>query len=321
MPENQQSRFSVVVPSYNHAPFVERCLRSIINQTSKPKELIVIDDGSRDGSPQLIEKTLADCPFPAEFFVNDSNIGLCSTLNTGLDKTSGKYFAYLGSDDAWLPQFIEERERILDPKPDAVLAYGHAYLIDENDKIIESTEDWNSFGASYGDARVLLYAGTAPVSPTVAYRRSVLEKHAWNTDAKLEDYELYLQLLEQGEFLFDPQVLSAWRLHDANTSRNLDFMLSECLSAQERVGTKLEWPRSKLQAIQRNTRFFFGEEYERKGDRGKATALILGNLRGAASAKVMARALARLVLPHKLLAGRRVSRRAAIGNKHGTLKF
>jgi alpha-1,3-rhamnosyltransferase len=51
----------VAVPSYNHAPFVEECLRSIIGQTLAPKKLLVIDDGSRDGSTDLIEKTLKDC--------------------------------------------------------------------------------------------------------------------------------------------------------------------------------------------------------------------------------------------------------------------
>src|SRR4028119_2164690 len=68
------------VPSYNHAPFVEKCLRSIIDQTLKPKKLLVIDDGSKDDSPKIIERVLNDCPFDAEFIARE-NRGLSATLN------------------------------------------------------------------------------------------------------------------------------------------------------------------------------------------------------------------------------------------------
>src|ERR1041385_5110829 len=65
-PRKEAARVSVVVPSYNHAPFVAETLRSVFKQTRAPALLLVIDDGSRDGSPRVIEKTLNDCPFPCE---------------------------------------------------------------------------------------------------------------------------------------------------------------------------------------------------------------------------------------------------------------
>ena len=96
------SEIFVLVPSYNHAPFVERTLRSIFKQTHAPKKLIVIDDGSKDESAQIIAQVLQDCPFENEFIARE-NRGLCATLNEGFDKTDGEFFAYLGSDDLWLP--------------------------------------------------------------------------------------------------------------------------------------------------------------------------------------------------------------------------
>ncbi len=72
----------VLVPSYNHAPFVERCLRSIFRQTLPPAKLLVIDDGSGDDSVKIIERMLADCPFPAQLIARE-NLGLCRTLNEG----------------------------------------------------------------------------------------------------------------------------------------------------------------------------------------------------------------------------------------------
>src|SRR5215211_8634377 len=113
---SQDARVAVVVPSYNHAPYVAAALRSVFAQTRAPARLLVIDDGSRDGSPQVIEDALKDCPFPCELIAR-GNRGLCATLNEGLAKTEGTYFAYLGSDDIWLPGLLEARVALLAQRP------------------------------------------------------------------------------------------------------------------------------------------------------------------------------------------------------------
>src|SRR2546430_2658129 len=138
------TRVSVVVPSYNHAQFVAMTWRSIMKQARAPAELMVIDDGSTDDSPSLIEHTLKDCSFPCELIVR-SNRGLCATLNEGLARTEGDYFAYLGSDDVWQPNFLKERVRLLQSRTDAELAYGHAYFVDEQSRIVDGTADWSSY--------------------------------------------------------------------------------------------------------------------------------------------------------------------------------
>ena len=139
------SEISALVPSYNHAPFIERTLRSIFGQTVPIKKLIVIDDGSKDESIGIIERVLRDCPFEYEF-IKRENRGLCATLNEGLSRSGSEYFAYLGSDDVWLPTFLDEQMRLLDSRPNAVLAFSHAYVIDEHDNIFDRTDNWTRFG-------------------------------------------------------------------------------------------------------------------------------------------------------------------------------
>src|ERR1043166_8188227 len=139
-------RVSVVVPSYNHAPFVAQTLRSIFRQTQPPAELLVIDDGSADDSARVAAETLKDCPVPCELIAR-ANRGLCATLNEGLGKTRGGYLAYLGSDDLWLPDFLKARVSLLEARARAVLAYGHALLIDERGEVFDCTADW----AAYAD--------------------------------------------------------------------------------------------------------------------------------------------------------------------------
>lgn len=293
---------SVVVPSYNHAPFVAACLRSIIRQTQSPRELIVIDDGSSDGSVRVLERELKSCPFPCELIVRP-NRGLCATLNEGLSHSRGKYFAYLGSDDIWFPAFLQARAATLDSRPDAVLAYGHTYVIDGLNRIVECTSEW----ADYidGDARKMLLRSTAPPSPTVLYRRKALERHGWNEDAKLEDYELYLRLSADGEFAFDPQVLAAWRQHSGNTSRDLALMLHQSQVSQRRVAGVLGLCPPELEAIQAALRWKYVEDFLRSGQKRKAMALMYGNFRGTLATSLLLRLAIRLTLPHRIVKWRR----------------
>ncbi|MBA3765520.1 MAG: glycosyltransferase [Acidobacteria bacterium] len=293
---------SVVVPSYNHAQFVEECLRSIMQQTRSPRELIVIDDGSSDGSPRVIEQVLKNCPFSCELIVRP-NRGVSATLNEGLRRSRGDYFAYLGSDDVWLPSFLQARVALLESRSEAVLAYGHVYVFDQLDRIIECTSDW----ANYidGDARRMLLWSTTPPSPTVLYRRKPLERHGWNEQAKLEDYELYLRLSAEGEFAFDPQVLAAWRQHERNTSRDLSLMMHQSQDAQRQVAGILGLCPRELDEIQLALRWKYIEEFMRRGQKRKALALMCGNLRGAASVALLTRLLLRLTIPYRIMRWRR----------------
>src|SRR5688500_4694741 len=135
---------SVLVPSYNHARFIEATLRSIFAQTLRPKKLIVIDDGSKDESVVTIERVLADAPIGCELIARE-NRGLCRTLNEGFARLDGEYFAYLGSDDLWLPAFLAEQTDLLSRRSNASLAFCHAYVIDEHDNIIDRTDNWTKF--------------------------------------------------------------------------------------------------------------------------------------------------------------------------------
>lgn len=292
---------SVVVPSYNHARFVGKCLGSIINQTRAPLELIVIDDGSADGSPQVIERALKQCPFPSELIVRP-NKGLCATLNEGLSRSRGRYFAYLASDDIWLPSFLRARVALLDARPDALLAYGHAYVCDEHDRVIECTKEWASYAD--GDARRMLLWSTAPPSPTVLYRQKALERYGWNESAALEDYELYLRLSADGEFAFDPQVLAVWRQHGANTSRDLRMMIDQSLDAQRKAAAMLGLSRSELESIHAALVRRYAEDFMRRGEKREALALLRPHLDGV-SGYFLARILFRLSMPHRIVRWRR----------------
>lgn len=312
----QDGRVAVVVPSYNHAPFVAATLRSVFAQTLAPAHLLVIDDGSRDGSPRIIEEVLKDCPFPCELLAR-ANRGLCATLNEGLAKTAGTYFAYLGSDDLWLPDLLEARVRALAERPRAVLAYGHAYLIDEHGAVYDCTLDWARY--TDGDARTMLLEETyAPMSPTVLHRRAAVERHGWNERARLEDYELYLKLSADGEFAFDPRVLAAWRRHGTNTSGDFGWMIEARLEAQRNAAGHLQLSPSQLERYHRALHFAGAEDLLRLGDKRAALKYLRRGLSGAPSSAALAKVVLRLLTPYALVQRRNRRRQADATRRYST---
>ncbi len=313
---DEPAAVSVVVPSYNHAPFIEATLHSIIKQTVPPAELLVIDDGSSDDSAMKIEQVLKGCPFPCELIVRD-NRGLCATLNEGFARVGGNYFAYLGSDDLWMPEFLNARVQLLESRADAVLAYGHAYYVDDENRIIDSTADW----AHYldGDVREMLLQTTAPMSPTVVYRREALERQRWDETSVLEDYDLYLRLSAEGPFALDPRVLSAWRRHRSNVSWDQRLMLEEQLKAQRRAALRFGYSNEQVEELQRATRFSRAEDFLRVGRKSEALRLIMQNVRGANSLSATVRMLLRILIPNPYMRERARSRQRKAHERYGRL--
>jgi alpha-1,3-rhamnosyltransferase len=317
-PKRNNASVSVVVPSYNHAQFIARCLRSIIGQTHRPLELIVIDDGSVDGSVAHIERELKNCPFDSELIARPHR-GLATTLNEGLERSRGEYFAYLGSDDMWMPRFLESRVNLLQRRPNAVMAYGHAFVINADDEILESSKDWAPYSDT--DARKMLLRHIVPFSPSVLYRREALERHRWNKDAGLEDYDLYLRLSNDGEFALDTEVLCAWRSHGNNKSCDLDFMLAECLAAQQRAVNFLKLTPAELKRAQSNAKWRYAGDFSRSGQKLKALRLICLNLGGAPSYHSAGKMIVSLTFPMSVLRWRRRMVEKRSRNNYASIKL
>jgi len=298
--KNQQTPIvSVCVPSYNHARFIQPCIESIFAQTYQNIQLIIIDDGSTDNSPEIIEKTLKNCPFESKLTIR-SNKGLVRTLHEGLEMARGDYFAVLASDDMWLPGFLEHRVNQLQNRPNAVLAYGHCYLIDENNKIFTSTADWAEY--EDGDARnMLLTKKNGLFAPTVLYRKSALEKQKWNPDIFGEDYELYLRLTLLGEFAFESSIFSAYRIHSTNTSRDTEALISTKMHAFELNAESLGLTAKELKDIKLRLNWETSERYFSSGQRLKAikAALQYSHIQIPLIAKL--RHFAKLLVPNFVL--------------------
>ena len=123
--------FSVIIPLYNKAPYVEKAIRSVIAQTYQEFELIIIDDGSTDNSLGKVQKFKSS----KVQIITQGNSGVSTTRNNGVSLANYNYIAFLDADDWWEPTFLEEMKRLIEEFPNAGI-YGSSYYKVKNGKHI-----------------------------------------------------------------------------------------------------------------------------------------------------------------------------------------
>ena len=124
--KGQSMRFSVVIPLYNKAPYVAKAIGSVLAQTYKEFELIVVDDGSKDDSADIAQQTIegyGNCRL-----LRQENAGVSVARNNGVTPSNGDYLCFLDADDWWEPTFLEEMDKIIAEFPEAGI-YGTNYTI------------------------------------------------------------------------------------------------------------------------------------------------------------------------------------------------
>ena len=125
------SRLSVtaIVPNYNHAHYVRNAIRSLLDQSHTPDELIVIDDGSTDDSLAVIERVCGGAS-NVRILRNPENRGVIYTLNRGLDEARGDYVLFGAADDRYCPGLFAASLAALQRHPDAGLSCGNLVTLD-----------------------------------------------------------------------------------------------------------------------------------------------------------------------------------------------
>ena len=120
------ARVSVVIPMYNAEEYIEEAIASVRAQTHKPYEVIAVDDGSTDKSAAIAERLGAIC-------IRGTHTGAGAARNTGVERASGKFLAFLDADDLWTPEKTERQLDLLLHEPEVDMVFGHVQQFTEND--------------------------------------------------------------------------------------------------------------------------------------------------------------------------------------------
>lgn len=201
--------FSVIIPLYNKAPYVRKTVESVLGQTFDDYELIIIDNGSNDGSNKIVAGFID----PRIRTVHlEENIGVSNARNKGVSLSTAPYITFLDADDWWEPTFLEEMRGLIERHPDAGI-YGTGYYIVKNSKKrvapIGVDEDFLEGEINY--CRVYAKTLCMPLtSITVSMPRAVFdEMEGFKPHLKLgEDFDLWVRIALKHKVVFFNKPLS-----------------------------------------------------------------------------------------------------------------
>ncbi|HEX8272058.1 MAG TPA: glycosyltransferase family A protein [Longimicrobiaceae bacterium] len=213
---------SVVIPAYNHAPYVERSIRSVLDQTYGSIELIVVDDGSTDDTWDVIQRVHAASG--GSFMIyRKPNGGVSSTLNFGIRRSSGVYVAVLASDDYFALEKIERQVELFLASPPVVgMVHSNAYDDFGGGKLVSTQGRYTpAVGACF---RELLSLQVGAVAPTAMFRRDAYDRvGGFDESLAAEDVDFYVGLAAKGyEFRHDPAPLVYKTVTGQNLTARVD---------------------------------------------------------------------------------------------------
>ena len=215
---------SVLIPAYNHVPYIRSCLDSILADGYPNLEVIVLDDGSADETYRLADEWLGiyGCRLSHYHLMRQDNRGVTKTINTLLRTFKGEYFVLLASDDMLLSGGIQMRLDTLKGEPNTSAVFGDAIGIDKAGNEIFSSVLADEFHA---DVSTLLNRRTRAYElilnwcipgPVYLAKREVLKKFGYYDETfKIEDRDYYLKLIASDALAFTSSKVAAYRLHDA----------------------------------------------------------------------------------------------------------
>lgn len=222
-------KVSVIIPNYNHEAFLIKRLDSVLNQSFKDFEVILLDDCSTDHSRAILEDYCFKHDF-VQFYPNERNSGSpFHQWNKGVKLAKGEYIWIAESDDFCEPEFLAKMTPLLDENPGVGIAYAQSNLVDEKDQIINSylknlefiykSEEWRQNfiknGAEANKEWLLFHNPIPNASGVLMRKKAFLEADGADVEMKLNgDWFLYAKILVNWDLAFLADHLNYFRVHD-----------------------------------------------------------------------------------------------------------
>jgi len=216
---------TAAITTYNRGPYLIEAIESALAQIAVDLEVIVVDDGSTDETPRLIEPYLNHIDY-----VRQENAGRAAARNAAIRRARGTYVAFLDSDDLWFPDKLARQVAQMDASPSVGLAHGHSEMIDERGETLVQATEGQRLRFQAAHRRAPTYASYARsclcLTSTTIVRRDVFDRIGFFDDSVAlvghsvtgEDLDLYLRILLEYKIAFlDGPPLARYRVHESQT--------------------------------------------------------------------------------------------------------
>jgi alpha-1,3-rhamnosyltransferase len=201
---------SVIIPSYNHAGYIEECLASVFGQTYNNIEVIVVDDGSIDNTIEVLASMRRKYIF--EYFTQQ-NMGVCRTLNKGISLAKGKYVAVLASDDYWSTDKVEKQVRVLEGNDNSEFCFTQALEFDGNGRRIRVFPKRTLNGNVVNSVFIRQHV---PAGSIMFSRVLYSEVGGFDETLKEEDWDFVIRCAAKTSFSSISEPLLFYRSHTSN---------------------------------------------------------------------------------------------------------
>lgn len=233
---------SVVIPTYNHERYIAEALDSVLAQTYKDYEVIVVDDGSIDNTREVVESFGA-----AIRYIYQQNQRMSAARNTGIRSAHGEYIAFLDSDDIWLPEKLEKQMKVFSTYPNLALVSCGALIVDMDGNLMGKIEKRN-----YINRDVLIKDSTLKNVIPGGGTNVVVRKRCFDAvglfdesiQVTAEDWDMWLRIIAQYEIRFVEEPLAKIRLRENSVSaaRNVKNMLPVELRMLDKFFSRTQFP-------------------------------------------------------------------------------
>jgi glycosyltransferase involved in cell wall biosynthesis len=238
-------RISVIIPTYNRAQYVGEAVASVLGQTYKAHDIVVVDDGSTDTTSEVLD------PYMDEIhYIYQSNQGVAVARNRGLAAATGELFAFLDADDVWLPEKLERQVHCLAQNPGAGLVHTNCLILHGDTGLRSVNPALQALQSYEGRCYSQLFFGNPIWASSVVIRRECLNCVGVFDEQiprpTVEDYDLWLRVARYFEFAYIPDPLILYRTHATNGSKDIRtltrynlYILEKALEADPMLATQV----------------------------------------------------------------------------------
>lgn len=219
----QSGKVSAVIVSYNQAPFISETIESVLSQTYENIEIVVADDGSTDGTQQIISELAAAEPTKFRVALNSENTGIASNFNRALDLCSGEFIAWLGGDDLWLPEKTEKQVAYMRAHPDVAGCHsdGEVFVSGSGNSLGRFSEVYGRGAEKRPEGGVEVFFDTRNtlLASAIMIRSEIVQGCRFDERLKyVNDQLFHIEIFITDSIGAIPEVLARYRRHDDNVT-------------------------------------------------------------------------------------------------------
>ncbi len=209
---------SVILPCFNGARWIDRAIESILTQTYKDFELVIIDDGSTDNSKEIIAQYLRDGRVR---YIYQTNRGFSAALNRGIEESNGCLIGFIGQDDLWMPNKLQLQKKFLGEHKDVDLVHSNYYSIDSEERIMRMVKTKVNDFSSKQEVIKWLFLTTNLAFETVLVKRKCFEKVGLFDERMVgySDHDMWLRVAGSFNIDYLDMPLVKKRQHELQLSR------------------------------------------------------------------------------------------------------